>query len=291
MARPGDRHPDSADGDWYVDTGCIACDASRQVAPGLIGKDSRGRSIFLRQPETSEDLEMAWRALLICPTRSVGNEEVARPYPKLYPHDLGDGVHRLGHNSRDSFGAHSYLVVRDAGNLMVDSPRWTREVYQSIDEMGGVSDILLTHRDDIADAERYANRYDATVHVHEDDSGSVPFATNLIRGSDPVDVRDDVVAWPVPGHTKGSVFWFVDDHILFSGDSLAWHPRLEELIAFRDSAWYSWDEQRRSLARVANEGPRFDRLFCGHGWSHDSTKESFHDQLRALVERMGQSAP
>ena len=154
VARPSDRNPLSVVGDWYVDTGCIDCDASRQVAPGLIGVDEQGRSIFLRQPESEQDREMAWRALLVCPTRSVGNETLTRPYPALYPHDLGDRVHRLGHNARSSFGAHSYLVVRESGNLMIDSPRWTREVYGPIGELGGSAHILLTHRDDVAAAER-----------------------------------------------------------------------------------------------------------------------------------------
>ena len=30
------RNPDSAPGEWYIDTACIDCGASRHVAPGLI---------------------------------------------------------------------------------------------------------------------------------------------------------------------------------------------------------------------------------------------------------------
>ena len=288
MARPKDRHPQTAEGDWYVDTHCIGCDASRQVAPGLIGTDDRGRSIFLHQPENAEELEMAWRALLVCPTRSVGNEMLSRPYPAKYPHDLGDGVFRLGHNARSSFGAHSYLVARDAGNVMIDSPRWTREVYGPLEDMGGLSDILLSHSDDVADAERYAERFGARVWIHSSDSEGTPFATDLLTGREPFEIREDTVAWPVPGHTEGSVLYFVDEHLLFSGDSLAWNPHRGELIAFREACWYSWSEQRRSLAEVAASGPRFDRLFCGHGWSHDSTGESFHTLLGSLVAKMAE---
>ncbi|MGI9577311.1 MAG: ferredoxin, partial [Microthrixaceae bacterium] len=79
MARPMDRNASSAPGDWYVDTNCIDCDAARHVAPGLIGTDEDGKSVFLRQPEDEEDLQAAYRALLVCPTRSVGNEEIKRP--------------------------------------------------------------------------------------------------------------------------------------------------------------------------------------------------------------------
>lgn len=286
MARPSDRNPLSVVGDWYVDTGCIDCDASRQVAPGLIGVDEQGRSIFLRQPESEQDREMAWRALLVCPTRSVGNETLTRPYPALYPHDLGDGVHRLGHNARSSFGAHSYLVVRESGNLMIDSPRWTREVYGPIGELGGIADILLTHRDDVADAERYAERFDARVWIHVDDSAAAPFAADLIVGVAPTAIGDGVLAFPVPGHTKGSVMFLVDGHLLFSGDSLSWNEPHRGLRAFRRACWYSWDEQIASTQRLADSGHTFDRLFCGHGWSHDATVGVFESSFPQLLEWM-----
>ncbi len=286
MARPMDRNELSAPGDWYVDTNCINCDAARHVAPGLVGTDDDGKSVFLRQPETPEDLDAAWRALLVCPTRSVGNETLKRPYPKAFPQDLGDGVYRLGHNARSSFGAHSYLVARDAGNVMVDSPHWTREVVGPVEEMGGIDHILLSHRDDVADYARYADRFGAQVWVHEADSSAAPDANHMIDGTDEVRVRDDIVAFPVPGHTEGSVLFLVDDHLLFSGDSLAWSPRSEHLTAFRNACWFSWDAQRDSLRRFAESGHRFDRLFCGHGWSHDLDADAFHTSLLELTDRM-----
>jgi uncharacterized protein YbjT (DUF2867 family) len=45
-----DRNRDSAPGDWYIDTHCIDCAASREVAPGLIVR-RRGKSVFARQPQ------------------------------------------------------------------------------------------------------------------------------------------------------------------------------------------------------------------------------------------------
>ena len=99
-------------------------------------------------------------------------------------------------------------------------------------------------------------------------------------------LREDIVAFPVPGHTKGSVLYLVDGHLLFSGDSLAWNPRREHLMAFRDACWYSWPEQRASLSRFAESGLSFDRLFCGHGWSHDAPAATFAASLRDLVARM-----
>lgn len=287
MARLEDRHPAGAPGDWFVDDRCIDCDAARHVAPGLVERNNAdGNSYFARQPETPEEIEMAWRAVQVCPTRSVGHVSLRRPEIPAFPHDLGDGVHRLGHNARSSFGAHSYLVVRETGNLMVDAPRWTREVAEPVESLGGVAHILLTHRDDVADADRYAERFGSRVWIHADDADAAPYATDLVDGSDPVTAAGDVTAFPVPGHTKGSVLYLVGGRLLFSGDSLSWNPRRGALHAFRTACWYSWPEQTASLGRLAASGLRFDRLFCGHGWSHDAPAEEFHRQLVDLVDRM-----
>ncbi len=270
-----------------MDDRCIDCDAARQVAPGLVVRDpADGNSLFARQPETAEELEMAWRAVMVCPTRSVGHTTLKRPETPVFPHDLGDSVYRLGHNSPDSFGAHSYLVRRPGGNLMVDAPRWTREVAGPMAELGGLDHVLLSHRDDVADADRYADHFGARVWIHADDRSAAPYATDVVEGVEPTTVAGDVVAFPVPGHTKGSVLYLVDGHLLFSGDSLAWSPARGQLMAFRRACWYSWDAQTASLARLAASGLRFDRLFCGHGWSHDLPADRFHAALVDLVERM-----
>lgn len=287
MARLEDRHPAGAPGDWFVDTRCIDCDAARQVAPGLVARNpGDGVSVFTRQPTSAEEVEMAWRAAMVCPTRSVGHVSQRRPESPVFPHDLGDGVFRLGHNSRSSFGAHSYLVRRPAGNLMVDAPRWTREVVGPLEELGGLAHVLLSHRDDVADADRYAEHFGARVWIHADDRDAAPYATDLIEGADPMTVAGDVVAFPVPGHTRGSVLYLVDGHLLFSGDSLSWNPRRGGLHAFRQACWYSWPEQTASLGRFAGSEFGFDRLFCGHGWSHDAPAEEFERHLDELVARM-----
>ncbi len=295
MARLDARHPAGAPGPWFVDDRCIDCDAARHVAPGLIERNpGDGISYFVRQPTTPEEIDMAWRAVLVCPTRSVGHVTERRPPHAVFPHDLGDGVHRLGHNSRDSFGAHSYLMVRPierGGNLMIDAPRWTREVAAPVRDMGGIDHILLSHRDDVADAERYADEFGARVWIHHDDRSAAPYATDILHGRNPIDVAPGVIAFPVPGHTRGSVLFHIDGRLLFSGDSLAWDPKPERLMAFRRACWYSWEEQTASLDRFAASGLRFDRLFCGHGWSRDASDLSpaatdFHRHLVALVERM-----
>jgi len=174
---------------------------------------------------------------------------------------------------------------------MIDAPRWTREVVEPLAALGGIDHILLSHRDDVAGAERYAAEFGAEVWIHEWDRTAAPYAGGILTGLEPVTVAADVVAFPVPGHTRGSVLYHIDGHLLFSGDSLAWHPDRRELMAFRRACWYSWEAQTDSLARFAASGLRFDRLFCGHGWSRDAAdllppRPDFADHLLRLVADM-----
>src|SRR5215510_2448373 len=142
------RNPDSAPGDWYIDTACIDCGASRHVAPGIIVERNE-KSVFARQPGTPEERLAAWRAVLVCPTASV-RSETKQPRPQhIFPEELTEGVFRCGFNSRASFGAHSYFIRRAGGNLMVDAPRFATELVKWFDEAGGLAHILLSHRDDI----------------------------------------------------------------------------------------------------------------------------------------------
>lgn len=277
------RNPDSAPGDWYIDTACINCAAARHVAPGLIVEEG-DKSIFARQPANEAEERMAWRAMLVCPTASVRHEGKKRRPDAIFPQELAPGVYRCGFNSRDSYGAHSYFVKRPEGNLLVDSPRFSKELRLFFEKAGGIADILLSHRDDVADADKYAEEFGSRVWIHKSDSRAAPYATNKIIETDEVKIREGLRAIPVPGHTKGSVVYLLEDKYLFTGDSLAWSEDRKQLIAFRDACWYSWEALTESLARL--KGYRFDWVLPGHGWHTHLSAEKMSRQLAALVGRM-----
>jgi glyoxylase-like metal-dependent hydrolase (beta-lactamase superfamily II) len=283
MPKLVDRNPESTPGDWYIDSRCIDCAASREVAPGLV-IHRHGKSVFGRQPANEEEEFAAWRALLLCPTASVGTESHRAQPPDLFPQELAPGLYRCGYNARSSFGAHSYFATRDEGNLLIDSPRYVSILVRKFEDLGGIADILLTHRDDVADADRYARHFRARVWVHEDDRSAAPYATNLLRGSEAIRIRERLLAIPVPGHTRGSVVFLLDETYLFTGDSLAWSHERRDLQAFRDACWYSWDQLKSSLARLA--GYRFEWVLAGHGGSARLPVDEMHERLSALVERM-----
>jgi glyoxylase-like metal-dependent hydrolase (beta-lactamase superfamily II) len=283
MADPARRHPANVPGPWFVDASCINCDVSRQCAPRMFG-EADDQAVVVRQPAGADEEKDAMRALLACPTASIGVEGAKPPADGLFPELLEDGVFYCGYTSRDSFGANAYFVQRPEGNLLVDSPRFVPPLLRAFEARGGVALILLTHQDDVADADRFADHFSARVFIHEDDSRAAPYATDLIRGTDAVELRQQLDALPAPGHTKGSVLYRLEQRYLFTGDSLYWSRRRGRLSAFRDACWYSWEEQARSLARL--RGRSFSWVLPGHGNRRREEPAEFARQLDALVARM-----
>jgi len=278
-----DRHAQNAPGNWYVDTRCIDCSAARTVAPDLIVRRG-GQSVFARQPASAEELATAWRARLLCPTASVHTETPVAAPVDVFPEEMTPGVYRLGYNARSSWGAHSFLIRRAAGNVMIDAPRWTTAISAQLQSWGGLAEILLTHRDDVADAGRYAKGFHARVWIHEADRSAAPYADQVISGHEPSEVAPDLLVIPVPGHTAGSVVYLYDRRCLFTGDSLAWSFERNDLNAFRDACWYSWPEQLRSLRRLLDYD--FEWVFAGHGGSHGLPAAEMRGRLAALLDRL-----
>lgn len=287
MRSDAERNPATAEGDWFIDRRCINCGAARHVAPGLIVE--RGDfSVFERQPRSPEEVHQAWLAAELCPTRSIRTESHLRPPPRVYPHALAEGVYLCGHNHRSSYGAHSYFVPRASGNLLIDSPQYTKKLVEPLEQMGGVASVLLSHRDDVADADKWAEHFGAEVFIHLDDRTAAPFATHVIEGSSPSEptrLGSGITAIPVPGHTQGSVVYLVDDAYLFTGDSLTWDYARDRMRAFRQACWYSWSAQKASLVGLASYP--FHQLFSGHGpWSPWKEQQDMRRLLLELTERM-----
>lgn len=283
MADPAQRHPANAPGSWFVDRTCINCDVSRQCAPWMFG-EADDQAIVVRQPATAAEIADATRAMLACPTASIGVQGKKPRTDGLFPDLIEDGVHYCGYTSRDSFGANAYFVHRPTGNLLIDSPRFVPPLVRAFEAKGGLAHILLTHRDDVADAKKFVDHFGARVWIHEDDRSAAPFATDILRGIEPTPIQAALGAIPVPGHTKGSVVYLLEERFLFTGDSLYWSRRRRRLSAFRDACWYSWEAQTESLARL--EGQAFEWVLPGHGNRAKGETGEWQRQLVALVQWM-----
>jgi glyoxylase-like metal-dependent hydrolase (beta-lactamase superfamily II) len=283
LADPARRHPANAPGPWFVDETCINCDVSRQCAPWMFA-ETDGQAVVARQPETPAERADATRALLACPSGSIGVDGEPPPSGEWFPQELEDGVFLAGFNSPKAYGANAFFVSRPEGNLLVDSPRFTAALVRSLEARGGVAHVLLTHRDHVADAASWAERFSSRVWIHEDDADKAPWATDLLRGQGPSELRPGLRAVPLPGHTRGSVAYLLEDRFLFTGDSLYWSRARQTLEAFRSQCRYSWEEHTRSLERLAEY--RFEWVLPGHGTRHRADPRTLRSHLEALVARM-----
>jgi glyoxylase-like metal-dependent hydrolase (beta-lactamase superfamily II)/ferredoxin len=286
VAQPALRIEANTPGDFFVDSTCIDCDACRQIAPTVF-HDVGDQSAVFHQPETDDELLAAQKALIACPTASIGS--VAKHDMKralaAYPELIEGEVYRCGFTAESSFGAFSYLIRRDGGNVLIDSPRFAGPLVKNIESMGGVRRMVLTHQDDVADHEKFADRFGCERVMHRDD---IRTRTAMIEqqpaGLDPIEIEPDLLMIPTPGHTRGHAVFLYRNRFLFTGDHLAWNERTHHLYAFRSACWYSWTEQTESMARLLDY--TFEWVLPGHGRPIHLAANEMHAELERCVAWM-----
>jgi glyoxylase-like metal-dependent hydrolase (beta-lactamase superfamily II)/ferredoxin len=286
MAQPALRLESNVPGDFFVDSTCIDCDACRIFAPAVF-HDAGDQSAVYHQPETEEELLAAQRALISCPTASIGTlaKHDMRAAVASLPELVEDNVYRCGYTSESSFGAVSYLVKRDDGNLLIDSPRFTEPLAKNIARLGGARRLLLTHQDDVADHEKFHERFGCDRVLHHADVGSRTKNVELQpAGTEPLELAPGLVMIPTPGHTRGHAVFLDRDRFLFTGDHLAWSETRGHLYAFRSACWYSWTEQIRSMERLLEY--RFEWVLPGHGRPVHLSAGEMHASLEKCVRWM-----
>ncbi len=75
MAEKLTKQPENAPGPWYVDASCTLCRLCLEEAPNLLKYNADETAVhFLKQPDTSEDMDAARRAMDVCPTLAIGND-------------------------------------------------------------------------------------------------------------------------------------------------------------------------------------------------------------------------
>src|SRR6266704_2668193 len=161
MANLKKRVPENAPGDFFVDSTCIDCDACRQIAPSVFAEAAE-TSFVKAQPVASADRRHALQALLACPTGSIGclGDDDVKAVMKDFPLVVEEPVFCCGY----------------------DSPKFVTPLVKQLEALGGIAHIFLTHRDDVADAERYADHFKSRRIIHRDELPSQPGAEFVLGG-------------------------------------------------------------------------------------------------------------
>jgi glyoxylase-like metal-dependent hydrolase (beta-lactamase superfamily II)/ferredoxin len=285
VANPGKRVPENVSGDFFVDSTCINCDACRQIAPTVFGEAAES-SFVKAQPSSSTDRRQALRALLACPTGSIGclGGDDVKAVIKDFPLVVEEPVYYCGYNSPKSYGGNSYFVRHSAGNWLIDSPKFVAPLVRQLEALGGIAHIFLTHRDDVADAERYAEHFQSRRIIHSEELSSQPDAEVVLEGPGPWELAPGFLAIATPGHTKGHCVLLFQDRFLFTGDHLDWDRDQRQLSAFEDYCWYSWPRQAESMRRLADY--RFEWVLPGHGQRVHLPADEMRVQLQRLAVAM-----
>ncbi len=278
----------NADGEFFVDSTCIDCDACRQIAPEIFA-ESGGYSYVYSQPKDDLERRKAIQALIFCPVGAIGTRGVDFKSDVLkviddFPILIEDDVYYCGFNSEKSFGANSYFIKNSNGNWLIDSPRFVSHLIRKFELLGRISYIFLTHRDDVADAEKFASHFGAKVIIHKRDSGRFRNADIIIDGDDPVEIIPGFVVIPTPGHTSGHCVLLYRDKFLFTGDHMWWNREEKCLDAGREVCWYSWDEQIKSTEKLLAFD--FEWILPGHGQRVKLSIGSSKKEIKSLVKRM-----
>jgi glyoxylase-like metal-dependent hydrolase (beta-lactamase superfamily II)/ferredoxin len=285
MADQKKRLDSNVAGNFYVDATCINCDTCRQLAPASF-EEVGDFSAVTSQPTDEGSMHQAYQALLACPVGSIGTEpsEPVRMQEAMasFPLHLEDGVYYCGFNSEKSFGANSFFIEHPDGNWLIDSPRYLKHLVETFERKGGLSHIFLTHKDDVAEVDKYAAHFGAKRIIHRADLEAAPDAEWIIEEVESSQVLPQFQIIPVPGHTAGSMALLYNNTYLFTGDHLWWDSKQQMLRAPSQLVW-----RKRvlldSLQKLLDY--RFEWVLAGHGDRVRLSADAMQSQLRALIER------
>jgi ferredoxin len=287
MAKLTKSRSENIAGNFYVDATCIDCDTCRWMAPAVFHRAGEQSAVY-HQPNGELEQLQAMQALLSCPTASIGTAEPpqdVKAAQQTFPICVEENVFHCGYHSESSYGAASYLIQRPEGNILIDSPRFAPPLVKRLEAMGGIRYLYLTHRDDVADHEKFRQHFACDRILHRDDVIQATQGVEIqLSGSETREFTEDILIIPVPGHSKGHTVLLYREKFLFSGDHLAWSARLNHLYAFRDHCWYSWEEQIRSMQKLVNYP--FTWVLPGHGRRYHADTETMQQQLEQCIAWM-----
>jgi glyoxylase-like metal-dependent hydrolase (beta-lactamase superfamily II)/ferredoxin len=282
MASVNKRRIENIAGDFFVDASCIDCDACRWIAPEVFRQMDYQAAVY-HQPATADERFKALQALVACPTASIGTVEKAADIKSVvYPVAVAENVFYCGYHSEQSFGAASYLIQRPDGNILIDSPRFVPTLAKQLEVLGGVKYLYLTHRDDVADHQKFHDHFGCDRILHKDDVSRTTQNVEIqLTGDEPIQFADDVLIIPVAGHTRGHTVLLYRNTFLFTGDHLAYSPNRKHLYAFRDACWYSWQVQTESMKKL--QAYSFEWVLPGHGRRLHATRNEMADELALCI--------
>lgn len=233
---------------------------------------------------TQEETRRAFQAMVTCPYGAIRLRKpdplvkavVEEDFPIPVDPELLPGVYHLGYHHKGSMGATPYLIVRPGGkgNVMVDAPRFNGRLARQIEALGGVAYHVITHEGAapdhdywhayFPDSERVLHRMDVTRAMRDE-------VEAVLNGKGPWAIDDDVKLVALPGYTLGSVGLIYRPEgsatgaVLFSGRTVGWSPRVNQLDGFAQFSRGNLVKQAESIRALAEEEWAFEWILPAEG--------------------------
>lgn len=153
--------------------------------------------------------------------------------------------------NRDTLGATAYLIVGKTRNIAIDCPLWHDAQREFVNQQGGVSKLLITHRGSIGNQVKQMQQdLDCEVIVQEQEAYLLPeVAVTTFRDNLILDSELELI-W-TPGHSPGSscIFWNTQGGILFTGRHLL--PKSKtEVAPLHTAKTFHWWRQLKSIQKL-----------------------------------------
>ena len=274
MAKVENINPLCSPGKLFVDKTCIDCWTCYHIAPDIFKADEHSQCFIAKQPDNNEEWKNAKEALLSCPVNSIGVQDLNLNDIELtLPRNIIDSIFFCGFTSKKSYGATSYLIIHPEGNVLIDSPRFNSHLASKIESLGGIRYMFLSHKDDVADHEKFQKHFNCKriIHRHEVETGTSN-CEMIVEKEEKFNLYDDVRILFSPGHSRGHMLLLYKNKFLFSGDQLFYDHTSDKLFASKRLNWFSWQEQIASLNELIQY--ELEWIFPGHGgWCNKSPEQ------------------
>ena len=165
--------------------------------------------------------------------------------------------------NRDTLGGTAYFIVRNEGNILIDSPAWDKNNQDFLESNGGVSWLFISHRGAIGKSAEIQKTFGCEILVQEQEAYLLP-ESKVTAFTDKFTIDSVSQAIWTPGHSPGSSCFYHNSEggILFSGRHLV-PNRQAEPVPLRTSKTFHWHRQIKSIKLLLeNFTPQTLKYIC-----------------------------
>lgn len=148
--------------------------------------------------------------------------------------------------NRETLGGTAYLIVENTVNLLIDCPAWNYTNEQFLQEKGGVSALLITHRGAISRAREIQESTGCKILIQEQEAYLLP-GLDVTSFESSILTPSGTAIW-TPGHSPGSACFYYSNlgGVLFSGRHLLPNPQ-GDVMPLRTPTTFHLPRQIRSV--------------------------------------------